>query len=88
MMENLMSLYTGKSGAFQELSNLRNPLTNILLSVESLQQDKLEETEKKYLLNIILNNGQKMERMIMEICNTLKDDHTYSRKIIKLNIQQ
>ena len=48
---------------------VRNPLNNITLSVEQMQQEVKDETGLLYL-DIILRNGRRISDLISELLNT------------------
>ena len=58
------------------LTEMKRPLTNIILSAECLENDNLAEEEKIHLLKIILKNSERINNDIIELCNFLKDGHT------------
>lgn len=62
---------------------VRNPLNNITLSVEQMQQEKVDEQSSLYL-NIIQRNGRRISDLISELLNTSRPTEiTLQREILQ-----
>ena len=71
-------------GVIHNLQQMRNPLTNIMLSVELIVSETAEDKKRDYY-NTIKHNAQKLEVCIKEMCaffNDLDSDVAAEREFI------
>lgn len=71
-------------GIIHNLQQMKNPLTNIMLSVELIASETAEDKKEDYY-NTIKHNAQRLEVCINEMCaffNDLDSDVTAERELL------